>query len=179
MPRTLLKVVPQFNGSLRARDEVKPVVLGLQFTGGEVTSVRRGSEVLFSSGQSAHDYSPALLADDARLAMTCGVDSANGDLVALLRGTVFEGTHRPIAGASIRITWRGEFRATGQNAFTYREEQRDLSANQSGEWFVCGIPRERLVTVRATIGNRRSAPVTVRIPREKAAAGVDVEVPPP
>jgi hypothetical protein len=178
MPRTLLRIVPQFSGRLRGRDEVKPVVLGLQFTGGEVTAVQRGSEVLFSSGQSAHDYSPALLADDARLAMTCGADSANGDPVALLRGTVFEGAHRPIAGASIRVTWRGEFRATGQNAFTYREEQRDLTANQSGDWFVCGIPRERLVTVRATVGNRRSAPVTVRIPKEKAAAGVDVEIPP-
>jgi hypothetical protein len=32
--------------------------------------------------------------------------------------------------------------------------------------------------VRATLGNRKSAPVTVRITKERAAAGVDVEVPP-
>jgi hypothetical protein len=178
MPRTLLHYVPHFTGSLGARDELKPVVEGLQFTGGEVTAVQRGSEVLFSSGQSAHDYSPALLAEDAKLALTCGPDSVDGNLVAMLRGTVFEGAHSPVAGASVRITWRGAYKITGPYSFKYRDEQRDLTSSQSGDWFLCGIPRELLVTVRATIGSRMSAPVTVRIAKDRRLAGVDIELPP-
>jgi hypothetical protein len=178
MPRTTMKLVPTFNATLGARDQLKRVVEGLQFTGGEVTAVRRGSEVLFSSGHSAHDYSPALLADDARLALTCGADRVGDDLVALLRGTVIDDAHSPVPGASVRVTWRGAYRSTGGGTFSYRDERRDLTASASGEWFVCGIPRERIITVVATIGTRVSAPVTVLIPRGKTMAGVDVEVRP-
>lgn len=178
MPRGTRKLVPHFNSVGAARDEYKTVIDGLQFTGGEVTAVTRGMEVLFSSGESTHDFSPALLADDAKLATSCGADSARGDLLALLRGTVFEGEHKGIANASVKLTWRGEFKSAGQNNFTYRDEQRDLTSDAAGNWHLCGVPRERIITVHATVGTRKSAPVTVRIPRERAAAGVDVEVPP-
>ena len=178
MPRGALQLVPRYTGTLGARDEYKMVVEGLQFTGGEVTAVNRGAEVLFSSGESTHDFSPTLLAEDAKLATSCGTDSARGDLVALLRGTVFEGEHEGLANASVRLTWRGEFRSTGQGTYSYKNEQRDLTSDASGNWYLCGVPRERVITVRATLGNRKSAPVTVRITKERAAAGVDVEVPP-
>jgi Carboxypeptidase regulatory-like domain len=178
MPRTDQRSVPHFKDVPTAGDQLKNVVVGLKITGGDVTSVRRGTELLFGTGESTHDFSPALLAEDAKLAASCGADSAKGDLVSLLHGTVFEGEHKAVPGASIRITWRGEYKATGQYSFSYRDERRDLTSNESGSWFLCGIPRERLITVRATIGARASAPATVRIPREKAAAGVDVEIPP-
>ena len=178
MPRGTRELVATYSGSLRGRDEYRTVVTGLQFTGGAVTAVTRGSEVLFSSGGSTHDYSPDLLAADAKLALSCPDDSSQGDLHALLRGTVFEGEHKGIAGASVRITWRGSFLATGGNTYSFRNEQRDLTSDAAGNWYVCGVPRERVVTVRATIGGRSSAPVTVRIPRERASAGVDLEVPP-
>jgi hypothetical protein len=181
MPRTTRQLVPQYrSGALQARDEYKNVVEGLQFTGGAVTAVNRGTEVLFSSGESTHDFSPALLEEDARLATSCGpVISADGELVALLRGTVFEGQHKGIAGAAVKLTWRGEFRAAGQSAFTYQTQQRDVTADAAGNWYLCGVPRERVITVHATLGGRASAPVTVRIPKERAAAGVDVQLPPP
>ena len=179
MPRGAVQLVPRrYTGTLGARDEYKMVVEGLQFTGGEVTAVNRGVEVLFSSGESTHDFSPTLLAEDAKLATSCGADSARGDLVALLRGTVFEGEHQGLANASVRLTWRGEFRSTGQGTYSYKNEQRDLTSDASGNWYLCGVPRERVIMVRATLGNRKSAPVTVRITKERAAAGVDVEVPP-
>ena len=179
MPRAVQQLVPSFNGGLRARDEYQMVLEGLKFAGGEVTAVSRGTEVLFSSGESTHDFQPALIADDAALALSCANDSARGDRFALLRGTVFEGEHRGIAGASVRLTWRAEFRLLDQGAYAYRVEQRDLTSDDSGNWYVCGIPRERVITVRATAGSRVSALVTVRIPKERAIAGVDVEVPPP
>lgn len=180
MPRTTRQLVPQFrSGALNPRDEYKNVVEGLQFTGGAVTSVTRGAETLFSSGESTHDFMPALLAEDATLAASCGPPiNASGELVALLRGTVFEGAHRGIANAAVRLTWRGEFRAAGQNAFSYRNEQRDVTADATGNWHLCGVPRERVITVHAASGSRVSVPVTVRIPRERAAAGVDVLLPP-
>jgi hypothetical protein len=180
MPRTTRQLVPQFrSGALAARDEYKNVVEGLQFTGGAVTAVNRGSETLFSSGESTHDFSPSLLAEDAKLAASCGPDSANGDATALLRGTVFEGAHKGIASAAVKLTWRGEFRAAGQNSYTYQTQQRDVTSDAAGNWYLCGVPRERVITVHATFGGRASAPVTVRIPRERAAAGVDVQLPPP
>ncbi len=178
MPRGSRQLVPHYTASLGARDEYKTVVEGLQLTGGEVTAVNRGAEVLFSSGGSTHDFTPALLAEDAKLAASCKADSAQGLPLALLRGTAFEGEHIGVAGASIRVTWRGEFKAAGQNSFTYTSEQRNLKSDATGNWYVCGIPRERIITVRATVGTRTSALVTVRIPRDRPSAGVDVEVPP-
>lgn len=179
MPRTTRQIVPHYTPTLGARDEYQTVVLGLQLTGGEVTAVTRGLEVLFSSGESTHDFSPALLAEDARLGATCGADSARGDLLALLRGTVFEGEHRGIANASVRLAWRGEFSPAGHDTYAYRTEERELKSDAAGNWYLCGVPRERVITVHATVGSRRSAPVTVRIAKERSVAGVDVEVPPP
>ena len=180
MPRGTRELVATYSGSLRGRDEYRTVVTGLQFTGGAITAVTRGSEVLFSSGESTHDYSPELLAADAKLALSCPDDSSDGDLHALLRGTVFEGEHKGVAGASVRLTWRGSFRPDGgASTFTFRNEARDLKTDAGGNWYTCGVPRERVVTVRAKIGGRSSVPVTVRIPRERSSAGVDVEVPPP
>jgi hypothetical protein len=178
MPRATQKVVSSYTDRGVARDESKTVVEGLQFTGGEVTAVNRGVEVLFSSGESTHDFTPALLAEDAKLASSCGTGPGSADPLALLRGTVFEGEHKGIANASVRLTWRGELRSAGQGAYSYSSEQRDLISDAAGNWYLCGVPRERIITVRATVGSRTSAPVTVRIPKERAAAGVDVEVPP-
>jgi len=179
MPRGTRQLVATYAGSIRGREEYRTVVTGLQFTGGAVTAVIRGAEVLFSAGESTHDFSPDLLAADAQLALSCGPDSSSaGDLHALLRGTVFEGEHKGIGGAAVHITWRGSFRAKYGNDIGFRDEQRDLTADASGNWYICGVPRERILTVRATIGTRTSAPVTVRIPKERASAGVDVEVPP-
>jgi hypothetical protein len=178
MPRGTHELVPTYSGSLRGRDEYRTVVTGLQFTGGAIMAVKRGNEVLFSSGASTHDYSPDLLAADAKLALSCPDDSSNGDLHALLRGTVFEGEHTGVAGASVRLTWRGSFASTGGSTFSFRNEQRDIKSDAAGNWYVCGVPRERVITVRATIGGRSSVPVTVRIPKERSSAGVDVEVPP-
>ncbi len=178
MPRATRQLVPRFNSNLGARDDFKMVVDGLQFSGGDVTAVTRGVEVLFSAGESTHDFSPALLAEDAKLANSCTADSSKGDLRALLRGTVFEGEHKGIGEASVRLTWRGEYKASGQGAYTYQNEQRDIKADAAGNWYLCGVPRERVITVRATSGTRTSASVTVRIPRERSMAGVDVEVPP-
>jgi hypothetical protein len=179
MPRTSVQLVPHFNGKLGGRDEYKTVLVGLQLTGGEVTAVTRGLEVLFGTGESTHDFSPALLAEDANLAALCGADSARGDQLAFLRGTVFEGEHKGIAKASVQLTWRGEFKSTGHDTFSYRTQERDLTSDAAGNWSLCGVPRERVITVHATVGNRRSAAVTIRIPKERAVAGVDVEVPPP
>jgi hypothetical protein len=178
MPRASRQLVPHFNSAGGARDEYKTVVDGLQFTGGEVTAVSRGMESLFNTGESTHEFSPALLAEDAKLAASCGAELSNGEPLALLRGTAFEGAHVGIANAAVRLTWRGDFKTDRSGTFTYQEQQRDITADAAGNWYVCGVPRERLITVRATVGGRSSAPVTVRIPRERAAAGVDVQVPP-
>ncbi|MGH7654509.1 MAG: carboxypeptidase-like regulatory domain-containing protein [Gemmatimonadaceae bacterium] len=178
MPRGTRELVSTYSGSLRGRDEYRTVVTGLQFTGGAVTAVTRGREVLFSSGESTHDYSPDLLAADAKLALSCPDDTSGGELHALLRGTVFEGEHKGIPGASVRLTWRTNFTATGGNNYSFRNEQRDLTSDAAGNWYVCGVPRDRVVTARATVGRRTSAPVTVRIPKERTSAGVDLEVPP-
>ncbi len=178
MPRGTRQLVANYSGGIRGREEYRTMVTGLQFTGGAVTAVTRGTEVLFSSGESTHDYSPDLLAADAKLASGCAADTAQSELSAMLRGTVFEGAHKGLPGAAVRITWRGGYSSGGGSAFSFRNEQRDLKADAAGNWYLCGVPRERVVTVRATIGGRSSAPVTVRIPKERVSAGVDVEVPP-
>jgi hypothetical protein len=178
MPRTSRQLVPHYTVTLGARDDYKTVVVGLQLTGGDVTAVTRGRQVLFGTGDSTHDFSPALIAEDAHLASGCGPDSARGGLRAFLRGTVFEGEHQGIANASVILTWRGESRPAGHDINAYKAQERELNSDAVGNWYLCGVPRERVITVRATIGNRKSSPVTVRIPKERSVAGVDVEVPP-
>ncbi len=176
MPRATRQLVPHFNSSGGARDSYQTVITGIQFTGGEVVAVTRGMEVLFSTGESTHDFMPALLAEDSKLAAACG-DTTKGDLAGLLRGTVFEGQHKGIANAAVKLTWRDTFKVNG-GAFSFQNQQLDLTSDAAGNWYTCGVPRERIITVRATIGTRTSAPVTVRIPRDRPSAGVDVEVPP-
>ncbi|HEV8410223.1 MAG TPA: carboxypeptidase-like regulatory domain-containing protein [Gemmatimonadaceae bacterium] len=181
MPRVARQLVPHYNGTGGARETYQTVITGIQFTGGNVTGVTRGQEVLFSTGESTHDFMPALLADDEKLAASCGEkgDSTKGDLVAMLRGTVFEGTHVGIPNASIKLTWRGQFKVNGKYGATFTAQERDITSDAAGNWYLCGVPRERLITVRAKVGDRFSASVTVRIPKERPSAGVDVEVPPP
>jgi carboxypeptidase family protein len=180
MPRTARQLVPHYNSMGGARTDYLTVISGIQFTGGDVLGVTRGPEVLFSTGESTHDFMPALLADDAKLAASCADkgDAASGDLVAMLRGTVFEGAHNGIPNASIKLSWRSDFKPSGKDSFTYSTQERDLTSDAAGNWYLCGVPRERVITVRATVGTRVSAPVTVRIPKERPSAGVDVEVPP-
>jgi hypothetical protein len=180
MPRTARQLVPHYNSTGGARTDYLTVVSGIQFTGGEVTGVTRGPEVLYSTGESTHDFMPALLADDAKLAASCGEkgDTARGDLVAMLRGTAFEGAHSGIPNASIKLSWRGDYKTNGGSSFTYTTQERDVTSDAAGNWYLCGVPRERVITVRATVGTRVSAPVTVRIPKDRPSAGVDVEVPP-
>jgi hypothetical protein len=178
MPRTSMKLVQKYTGGLRPEDVYQPSLDGLQFTGGEVTAVEQHGVTIFSVGASARDYMPALLADDAKLAASCQTDSTNGDLPAVLRGTVSDGGHNPIPGAAVSITWRTQFRPTGKYEASFKNEQRDFMTSATGEWFVCDIPRERVLTIRATAGGRASTPLTVRIPRERASAGVTITIAP-
>ncbi len=186
MPRTSMKAVTsnQTVGSSALSPEVRSQTTyrtqldGLQFTGGEVTSVTKDGVPLFSAGESARDYSPALIADDAKLAVSCRGDSTRSDLPAVLRGSVWGAERKPIGGANVRITWRGEYRSTGQYTFSYTNEQRDVVSSAEGDWFLCGVPRERVLTVRATFSGKSSPALTVRIPKDRASAGVDLQIQP-
>jgi hypothetical protein len=171
MPRLQLNHVFGFS------DEVKRVADGLQFTGGEVTAVQRGQEVLFSSGDTTGMHSPAHLAGVDGSAHTCHTGSASGEPVSLLQGSVFEGAHRPVAGAAVHISWRGSLTITGAVSAVYGDEAHDLISSASGDWYLCPVPRERVITLRATLGKRSSAPVTVRIPQEQSWVGVDLQLP--
>ena len=165
---------------MRATDYLT-VISGIQLTGGEVLGVTRGPEVLFSTGESTHDFMPALLADDAKLAASCADkgDAASGDLVAMLRGTVFEGAHNGIPNASIKLSWRGDFKPSGKDSFTYSTQERDLTSDAAGNWYsVRRSARARHHSACDSGHERSPAPVTVRIPKERPSAGVDVEVPP-
>lgn len=185
MPRTAVGMIQDYSSTnatglkgLQGRYRVVPILQGLQFNGGDLLSVDLDGVLLYTAGESARDYSAALLADDAKMLESCATDTSGGDLPAVLRGTVFDDTHQPISGAAVRLTWRARFRIQGKWNFTFREQERDLTTSDMGEWFTCGVPRERVITVRATAGERFAEDAKIRIPKERVSARIDVSMPP-
>lgn len=184
MPRTALKTSHDFSAMsakglqpVGVRDLVVPTLEGLQINGGDLLSVELDGVLLYTAGESARDYSAALLEDDAKMLQSCPADTSGGDLPAILRGTVFDDAHQPVNGAAVRLTWRARFRISGPWDFSFKDEERDLTTSETGEWFVCGVPRERVITAKVYAGDRLAQPASIRIPKERVSARIDVTIP--
>jgi hypothetical protein len=151
---------------------------GLHFAGGEVTSVERGGELLYTVGEVAREDSTAVANRDAAArAVTCGTGPDNAAL-ALVHGTVFEHTQVGVPGATVRVTWKDHYRQDGPTSWRYQNETLQATTSELGWWFICGVPRETLLAARASLLTRTSGTIGVRLPKDASVARVDIPLPP-
>ncbi len=154
------------------------VVDAIKSTGGVITSVERGEELLFSTGESR---AGAATLTSGKLAPTfaamCG-ESKLDESKALLHGTVFLTTESAVAGAVVEVRWRlATIRGRAGAAINWNEGQLSTTSQEGGWWFFCGVPQETALTVRATFDGRETE-LEVRIPKTRSFAAADLVLPP-
>ncbi len=126
------------------------------------------------------------------LAERCGKESRIEGTAALL-GWVWSGPdRRGLAGATVRITWSGySFKAVNPYQVRGRDPDRgdgwwfrageheegvEIDTDRRGFFRVCAVPEEVPLRVTARYGSDESEPVSVRIPPDVAAQGVELTV---
>jgi hypothetical protein len=175
MPRAHIEnTIPS---DMRATVETRPRVIvdGLKVSGGEVETIERDGALLFTSGEVTR--ADTAIARAGAPDLGCGERSTNAQ-PAFLYGLVYEGKREPLIGAHVRVTTRGELQQVGPRLWTSRETVFEATTGEFGLWSICDVPRERLLTGRATYERRISPSVSVKLPRDRSAARVDIEIPP-
>jgi hypothetical protein len=154
------------------------IVDAIKSTGGVVTSVERGRELIFSTGESGSSAaSPSPGKPAPTFAEMCG-GSKLDESRALLHGNVFLTAESPVAGAAVDVTWRvPTIRANGGAVLNWREGHLSTTSQEVGWWFFCGVPRETNLTVRAEFEGRETE-LEVRIPKTRSVAAADLVLPP-
>lgn len=86
------------------------------------------------------------------LRAVCPADSVrHGE--GMLRGTVRDERARPVEGAAVTGTWQEDFRfvdAHDGQRLGLTERTVGVLTDAAGQWRLCGVPRERAVSVRVT-----------------------------
>jgi hypothetical protein len=120
------------------------------------------------------------------VARECGGPRAAraGDLrPAMLYGTLTDDAGRPIADATVTLSYpqRARIIAGGQVQMTSTAV--DMTTDADGRWRACGVPRERPLELRALWDGRASPLVRLRLDAAEAAARIPLTVrrpvPPP
>lgn len=109
------------------------------------------------------------------LQRACGPEVARRAEV-LVFGTVRGGRGESVAGAVVTVGWK-KFSAAGGEVLLGRDEFRDVTADELGRWRLCGVPRDQLITVRATAGGRKSDAVQVRTAAARLLQRISVTLP--
>jgi hypothetical protein len=180
LPRASMHIDEQSTG-LRGPQSVpvrRLVVDAIKSTGGVVTSVERGQELIFSTGQSdASAASPSPGKAAPTFAEMCG-GSKLDESQALLHGTVYLTKGVPIAGAVIDVSWRvpGGVVSRAKGVTLRMNSQNSMTSQEGGWWFFCGVPRDADLIVRAEFDGRETE-IEVRIPKKRSFAEADLVLP--
>jgi hypothetical protein len=175
MPRAHIETTVPSDMRATVETRQRVIVDGLKVSGGEVETIERDGALLFTSG----DVTRADTATTGAGApdVGCGERSANPQ-AAFLYGLVYERKRDPLIGAHVRVTTRGELQRVGRGVWTARDVVFEATTGEFGLWSICDVPRERLLIGRATYERRISPSVSVKLPRDRSAARVDIEIPP-
>jgi hypothetical protein len=92
----------------------------------------------------------------------CGGDAVKGGLAAL-HGVVRDSAGRPAAGRAITASWLGTVLKTDRAVLFAGRNTVGTMTDNAGVWFLCEVPRERTLTVRAS-GEDGSAAAEVTVP---------------
>ncbi len=185
MPRVTIERGVDLSGTRIGQQTRRLRLTGVQASGGEVVQMRQGDDLLFVGSSRAVDVDATSLAaavaasgmtmesDTIATASTC-TDVSGGEPTALVYGTVLRGDQRRVADAVVRAEWKQEFRQTGAFGWTWKTKQQSAFTASDGFFELCGIPRDRPVTIRAQLGDRRTRPLGVRVPALDGRLRVDL-----
>ena len=109
------------------------------------------------------------------LQRACGPESARR-AEALVFGTVRGARGEPVGGAVVTVGWK-TFAAAGGDVLLGRDEFRDVTADELGRWRLCGVPRDQLLTVRATVGGRKYDAIPVRTDAARVLRRIAIGLP--
>jgi len=170
------------------------VVEAIQRTRGDVLSISRGESPV---------YVGATALDDSLRAVDLGVRAATGadaeflsDTVsalgrcadeierlaarsaapeprATIYGVVSEAPSTRVEGATVNATWKENFKLVGAT-WSWIDRARSAVTAEDGFYALCDTPRQQLVTLQATKGDRRSNKLALRVPMEQARARADL-----
>jgi hypothetical protein len=105
------------------------------------------------------------------LASACGEDLLQDD-EAVLVGVVVDGaSEAPVPHAVVRAAWQARFaRLTG--GYSFRTEQRQVSADSIGRYRICGVPRDTPLLVSAGLNASTGTPTKFRVPATESLTGL-------
>jgi len=150
-PQMGLVELETFRSQDRAR-LLQPEVLGHEFIGGTTTAVLEGTRRIYAKEVPGAQMSPAVrtLCHETVLAGPTG--AAQGRLTT---------GGRPVSGSRIRATWRVGVDIGGEVPL-WRDETRETTTSNRGEWVLCDLPANIGVTLSwEVLGRRSEAPLRV------------------
>ncbi|MBI3567414.1 MAG: carboxypeptidase regulatory-like domain-containing protein [Gemmatimonadetes bacterium] len=103
----------------------------------------------------------ALPSVEALVARQCGrprAQPAGEPLPAMLFGTVTDDAGRPVAGATVALSYPPRARVVADGRVEATTSSADITADGDGRWRACGVPRDRPLELRA-LGDGRASPL--------------------
>ena len=160
-----------------------PRVAGVSVHGGEVWRMRRGDDLIFTNGETeppparhvvvdAPSSMPGVMVDTMMTVSRCE-PAPKGTVTAMVHGVVHDASGAPLADAVVTAEWQEGHTAVG-GALAWQTRQVTTVAARDGYFAMCGMPRARLMTLRAQHGARLSGRVTVQIGEQETKAHVDL-----
>ncbi|MHB1313100.1 MAG: carboxypeptidase-like regulatory domain-containing protein [Gemmatimonadaceae bacterium] len=158
-------------------------VAGVFVKGGEVWRMRRGDDLIFTNGETepaparhvvvdAPSSMPGVMIDTMMVLSRCE-QVAQGVATSMVHGVVHDAGGAPLGDAVVTAEWQEGHTAVG-GALAWQTRQVTTVAARDGYFALCGMPRERLMTVGAQYGVRTSGRVTMRIGAGETKAQVDL-----
>lgn len=167
-------------GATRGGGLATRVVESLQVLGGQVLELRLGDELLYASAEAGLETAVAQGSDSVALADTLfGPSSCREELGAEPTSRVLGDVH-PARSADeaprVTLEWREQFRVGAAHEWRWTTRVLETQARADGRFEFCGVPRQRTLQLRASVGERKAGPLTLRIAADAAVARVSVSL---
>jgi len=152
------------------------VVEGVLVTGGNVLDITTRAGMLYSRGVSASSVGAAGISDLSGEESACADASSVGSSAGV-SGVVHDRRRSAVPQAHVQAEWKQDFRLVGNGQFVWQTRTLTASADQTGTYLLCGVPKQRLVTLQGSREGRASRRVGLRVPASRAHAVVNLLVP--
>ncbi|MBW7935406.1 MAG: hypothetical protein H3C62_17720, partial [Gemmatimonadaceae bacterium] len=159
-----------------------PQLVGMWVKGGEVWWIRRGRDLLYTNGREepspraleAARQSARAVADSAGLASACVVTKP-GAPSGFIHGKVTDDRGVPLADAVVSVEWQGGYAAVGRQ-LSWQSQGLSTISGRDGTYGLCGVPDDRLLSVQAQYGARKTPKVSTKFANGAKRSRVNLRV---
>jgi hypothetical protein len=178
---------------------------GLVVTGGEVGSVKADGEFLYSSPAAVmagreprdlRDYSStggefvtaggsvtvaskevaSFTAIDSVMSMSSCTDATGAEYPGRVSGRVRSLNGQKTDSIPVIAEWKDDFKVVGSRDLTWQHRRLETRTNSEGAYIICGLPVNRLVSVAALSGERKSRVGSVKVNSSNARVTMDLTI---